>query len=91
MIVDLPAAYVGLKKASARASRRDSASLPGVLSVLAEGRTRVALEREWRLTMALALRELPSGTCLVARDATGREWYIGPAGQAAAQMLRKAA
>jgi len=91
VIVNLPAAYVGYKKASAQASRQDGTGLLGVLSVLAEGRTRVTLEREWRLTMALALKQLPSGACLMARDASGREWYIGPADQAISHKLREVA
>ena len=91
MVIDLPAAYVGVKKASAHASRRDSSGLAGVLSAVAEGHTKVALEREWRLTMALALRQLPSGLCLVVREANGRGWYIGPADPAITHKLKEAA
>jgi hypothetical protein len=76
MVFDLPAAYVGCAAATALVRRHRR---PGVLHVLAEGRARAALERERRTTMALALRELPTGTCVAGRDACGREWFIGPA------------
>jgi len=39
-----------------------------------------AKECEWRLTLALALDQMPSGSSLVIRDASGRDWCIGPAG-----------
>jgi hypothetical protein len=91
MVIDLPAAYVGLKKASAHAGRQDRTALPRVLTVLAEGHVKVNIEREQRLTLATALKHMPSGTCLVIRDDSGREWYIGPAGQPITMSLRNAA
>jgi hypothetical protein len=91
VIVDLPVAYDGLGQASARVARNDGTSVPGVLQALVNGRTKVALEREWRLTMAVALRQLPSGACLTVRDSDGREWYVGPAAQAGVASFREAA
>lgn len=83
MVVDLPAAYVGLRQASARAARNDATRVPG--------RNKVALESEWRVTMAVALRQLPPGACLTVRDSDGREWYVGPAAQPRAARFREAA
>jgi hypothetical protein len=78
--VDLPAAYVGVRRASAHARQRREAGLPTALSVLIEGRTKITLEREWRLTLALALRQqLPRGACLAVTGTDGRGCYIGPA------------
>ncbi len=90
MVADLPATYVGITRA-ARAFRRESRDVQSVLSVLAEGRTKVALEREWRLTVALALKQLPAGVCVLARDPSGCEWYIGPADQAVVHQMREVA
>ncbi len=79
MVFDLlPAAYVGTATA-ALAEHRGRPGISGTLNTLAEGRARAALEREWRITMALALRRLPRGMCVAGRDAPGREWFIGPA------------
>jgi hypothetical protein len=91
MVVDLPAAYIGIKQVSARAARRDGTYVPGVLSALVDGRTKVSLEREWRLTMAVALKQLPSGACLTVRDIHGREWYVGPAAEVGAARFTEAA
>jgi hypothetical protein len=91
VVVDLPAAYIGLKQASARAGRSDGTQMPGVLRALVDGRTKVTMEREWRLTMALALKQLPAGSCLTVRDSDGREWYVGPADQVRSTRLREAA
>lgn len=91
MVVDLPVAHVGTGPGSAHAARQDGMGLLSVVPVMAEGHINVAREREWRLTIALALEQLPSGACLVVRDASGREWSIGPAGQAVARSLREAA
>ena len=88
MVIDLPAAYAGISQLSARPARNDGTRVPGVLSALVDGRTKVALEREWRRTMAVALRELPSGASLMVRDSDGREWYVGPAAQDRAASLR---
>jgi len=73
----LPAAYVGT--AAALANHRDKPGISGILNTVVEGRVKAALEREWRITMALALRQLPRGMCIVGRDESGREWFIGPA------------
>jgi hypothetical protein len=88
VIVDLPVAYAPVKRSSARASR------PGVTSprdVPVLGLATVTANREWRLTLALALNQMPSGSSLLVRDASGRDWHIAPAGQAAVQSLREAA
>lgn len=89
MVLDLPAAYVGCK--AARAARRDMTSMAGVLSAAVECRAKVALEREQRLTVALALKQLPAGACLVIRDMNGRKLYLGPADQPIAIKMREAA
>jgi len=91
VVVDLPVAYGGVSQISARVARDHGTSGAGVLKALVNGRTKVALEREWRLTMAVALRELPSGTCLTVRDSDGREWYVGPAAEAGVVGFRGAA
>lgn len=46
---------------------------------------------EQQLALAMALRQLPSGTCLIVRDVSGREWSIKPARQASVIELRGAA
>jgi hypothetical protein len=89
--IDLPAAYAGLREAVSVAPRSLRQEAPGVLAALVEGRTRIALEREWRLTMALVLRQLGPGRCLRLRDAVGREWYIGPAGPCVARLREEMA
>jgi len=90
VVVDLPAAYVGAGQASGHASRQGVTGLPGVLSLVA-GHLDVASEGQWRLTLALALDQMPSGSSMVVRDASGRDWYIAPASQAVARSLREAA
>jgi hypothetical protein len=88
VIVDLPVAYAPVKRSPAHASR------PGVTSlrdVPALGLATATANCEWRLTLALALNQMPSGSSLLVRDASGRDWHIAPAGQAAVQSLRKAA
>ena len=91
MVVDLLAGRAGIKQAAVRASLPDGPGLPGVPTMLAGSHARVAPDREWRSTMARALEQLPSGSCLVIRDASGREWHIGPASRAVARSLREAA
>lgn len=49
-----------------------------VLSELVEGRVEVTLVRERRLTIALAVRQIQPGMCLISRDGQGRGLYIGP-------------
>jgi hypothetical protein len=90
MVVDLPAARVCRKRAPVHASLRNRASMTS-LPAMVGGPAEEAPEHEWRLTMALALEQLPSGACLVVRGADGREWFISPAGQAASHTLRKVA
>jgi hypothetical protein len=75
----LPAAYVGAMTSGALSRHRGKPGISGVLHVLATGRANSAQEREWRITMALALRQLPPGMCVTGRDASGRDWFIGPA------------
>ncbi len=89
MVVDLTAARVGLRPASGRAARDDGPRVPGVLA-LVDGRSGMALKRGWRVAMAAALGQLPSGACLTIRDSDGREWYVGPAAPAKAASFRKA-
>lgn len=91
MVLDLPAAYVGYKAGAARAARRDMTSMAGVLSALVECRAKVALEREQRLTVALALKQLPAGSCLAIRDMNGRKLYLGPVEAPIAIKMREAA
>lgn len=91
VVVDLPAAYVGYKAVKACRSSEDAGRVAGALAVLIEGHTQVALERERRLTIALVLKQLPSGSCLLVRDTSGRKWYIGPADRAVTRELEEAA
>ena len=90
MIVDLPVAYAPVKRSSAHASRQGIAGPRGV-PVLGRGHATAASNRDWRLTLALALSQMPSGSSLVVRDASGRDWHIAPAAPAAIQSLREAA
>jgi hypothetical protein len=75
----LPAAYMGAVASSALDRDRGKPGISGVLNTLATGYANSQHEREWRITMALALRQLPPGMCVVGRDTSGREWFIGPA------------
>jgi hypothetical protein len=75
----LPAAYIGAVASSALDQRRSKPGITGVFNTLATGYANSQLEREWRTTMVLALRQLPSEMCVFGRDASGREWFIGPA------------
>jgi hypothetical protein len=90
MVVDLPATQVCGKRAPLRASLQDCTKLP-TLGILPKGRVKAAPEGEWHLTMAFALEHLPSGSRLVVRDASGREWCICPASQPTSQVLRRVA
>lgn len=90
MIQTLPALYVGHLQSTARAAFRGRDGLSGVLSELAEGRIDVALVRERRLTIALAIRQLHPGMCLISREGNGRGLYIGPPGNAAIEILERA-
>ena len=91
MAVDLPAVYVGLRTASAQASKQDGVIFLGVRAAPVEGCAMAALERERSLSLAHALKQLPSGACLMIRDESGREWYIRPADRAMAHRLGRAA
>jgi hypothetical protein len=75
----LPAAYVGAAASCALGRYRGRPGISGILNTLAIGRVNSGQEREWRITVALVLRQLPPGMCVVGRDASGREWFIGPA------------
>jgi hypothetical protein len=90
VVVDLPVAHVRAERATARAARQDITVMREVLS-LAGVHAAAAQECEWRLTLALVLDELRSGSSLVIRDASGRDWRIAPAGHAEARSLRRAA
>jgi hypothetical protein len=85
MVVDVPA-YAGclIAVAAAHAKRRWMPARPGVLGALAYGWAEAAVERERRATLALVIAGLPPGLCVIDRDACGHEWFIGPAGAAAA-------
>jgi hypothetical protein len=74
---------------AARMRRRGVPGL-GVLSVLARGRTEVAIERERRATLALVLGCLPAGWCVIDRDPCGRERFIGPVAAAPARSVKGA-
>jgi hypothetical protein len=63
VVVDLPAAYADIRAASAHTSWQDCKGLSGVLARIVDGRTKVALERESRLSLALALKVLPTDVC----------------------------
>jgi hypothetical protein len=91
LVLELPAAYVGRRQLPASTPRGSRGTTTGILTTLIEGRTRIALEREWRLTAALVLRQLAPGACVRRSDASGGEWYIGPASPDRARLLREAA
>jgi hypothetical protein len=84
MAVNLPAAR------TARPARDNSARAPGTLLRLVAGRGGAVPEPGWRLAMAAALGQLPSGACLTVRDTDGREWCIGPAARATAASFGEA-
>jgi hypothetical protein len=90
MIQNLPVPYVGHLVSASPAAFRERGGLPGVLRQLVEGRIDVALVRERRLTIALAIRQLHPGTCLISREGNGRGLYIGPAENAAIEFLERA-
>jgi len=85
MAVNLPAARI------ARPARDNSARGPGTLLRLVADRGRTVPDPGWRLAMATALGQLPSGACLTVRDTEGREWCIAPAARATATSFREAA
>lgn len=91
MVVDLAAARAGLRPAPGGAARDDGTRMPGVLVTLADGRPGTAPERGWRVALATALGQLPSGARLTVRDSDGREWCVAPAVQARAASFREAA
>lgn len=88
MVPDLPTIYAGFV-ASAGARRRSTRGLIALLAELAWGRMRITLKRERRLTFAFALKQLPPGTCLVARESRNRGWYVDSADQAAGQLAQQ--
>ncbi len=90
VIADLPVAYAPFQRASVDAPPQRVSSLR-VVPMLSRGHATAASNHEWRLTLALSLNQMPSGSNLVIRDASGRDWRIAPAGQAAVQSLREAA
>jgi len=83
MILVLPA-WAGYIRRSARPVR------PGALAVLARGWTDALMERERRATLAIMIGSLPTGSCIVDRDESGRERVIGPAGVVAPVCMREA-
>lgn len=84
MLLELPTGHVGGVAAAAPSCRNTTA-------ILDKGRKVAAPGREQNLPLAIALGQLPSGTRLVIRDLSGREWCIRPGGQAAVIKLREAA
>jgi len=76
--------------AAARARRGAVPARPGVLSVLAHGLAESAIERQRRATLAMLTAGLPGGWCVTGRDASGREWFIGPACTAPPHSTREA-
>lgn len=89
MVVDLPVIQAGGKQVPGHFQQCRTGHAP--VTMLAERRVKAASVVEWRLDLALALKQLPSGSCLVVRDASGREWSISPASQIGSSQLRKAA
>jgi hypothetical protein len=90
VVVDLPVIQARRKQVPGHASQQCRTGHAPV-TMLAERRAKAASAIEWRLDLALALKQLPSGSCLVVRDASGREWSISPASQIGSSQLRKAA
>jgi hypothetical protein len=90
MIPNLPVAYVGHLESTARAAFREREGLSGVLRELVKGRVDVALVRERRLTIALAIRQIHPGMCLISREGNGRGLYIGPPENAVIELLESA-
>jgi hypothetical protein len=84
VVVNLPVARAGLRRVSARLAQGNGSRTAGGLLMLVDDGARAALERGWVLTIAAALGQLPSRTCLTVRDANGREWYVSPAAPATA-------
>jgi hypothetical protein len=75
----LPAACMGTMTGTVLARRPGKSGISEIFRTMAESHGKAVLEREWRITLALTLRQLPAGMCVVGRDAPGREWFIGPA------------
>lgn len=90
MVVDLSVIHASGKQVPGHASQQCRAGHAPV-TMLSKRRVKVPPAVEWRLDLALALKQLPSGSCLVMRDASGREWSISPASQIGSSQLRKAA
>ena len=76
--------------AAARARRGAVPGRAGMLSVLAHGLAESAIERQRRATLAMLTADLPGGWCVTGRDASGREWFIGPACAAPPHGTREA-
>ena len=89
MIANLPIPYVGHLEPTARVAFRAREGLSSVLKELVEGRIDVALVRERRLTIALAIRQLHPGVCLISREGHGRGLYIGPPENAPIEFLER--
>jgi hypothetical protein len=90
MITNLPVAHLDSLGSVARTARRERHGISSVLRELVEGRIDVALVRERRLTIALAIRQIHPGVCLIAREGNGRGLYIGPPENAAIKLLESA-
>lgn len=87
MILNLPVAHAGHLESTARAAFREREGMSGVLRELVEGRIDLALVRERRLTIALTIRQIHPGMCLISRDGNGRGLYIGPPENAVTELL----
>jgi hypothetical protein len=90
MIRNLPVAHVGRLPSTPQVAFREPEGLSGVLRELVQGRVEVSLVRERRLTVALAIRQLQPGMCLISREGDGRGLYIGPLENAVIELLERA-
>lgn len=74
---------------AASSSGRNTTDLLRTSAVVNRGR-KVAPGHEQSQALAMALGQLPSGTCLIVRDMSGREWCIKPHCQAMVIELSRA-
>lgn len=90
MAVEVRTGHVG-GVAPATSSCRKADVRSHAFAVAHNGRRVTTLGGQQDLALAEALDQLPSGTYLVIRDKSGREWRIEPGRQATVTELRRAA